>query len=79
MNILIVYVQESSDRDGEKILHSLSDHFKSGVQVQRLWETRVSKHNYPGTKSIFRKRGRVKAPPYFFGKGALLGMAIFRS
>lgn len=31
LNILIVYVQESSDRDGEKILYSLSDHFKSGV------------------------------------------------
>lgn len=31
LNILIVYVQESSDRDGEKILYSLPDHTKPGV------------------------------------------------
>lgn len=31
LNILIVYVQESSDRDGEKILYSLPYHTKPGV------------------------------------------------
>lgn len=47
--------------------------------MQCLWQRGVSKHHYSSTKSIFRKRGRLKSPPYLIGKGALLDITTFQS